>query len=310
MVPILILAALAAAAPQSASRPPAAEPASVESIMARVAENQDRAEALRQAYVYSQSLILRFRRGNGKVAREETREYVVAPTEKGTRKDLVRFAGSYEKDGRMIPYSKPGFTYKDTDLDGEIIDDLADDLANDRKSRDGIAAELFPLTTNEQRKYRFELKKTEGYRGRRVHRINFHPRKESWDENDGTPWAGEILVDAAELQPVLVTTRLAKGIPVAIRVLLGTNLKGLGFKLAYQKFDEGIWFPVSYGAEFELKAVFFYKRNIAIALNNSGFKKGIVAANISFDPPLQIDGRLREAEVKPAPVKPPDRHAP
>jgi hypothetical protein len=153
---------------------------------------------------------------------------------------------------------------------------LADDLANDRQSRDGIAADLFPLTTEEQRKYRFKLEKTEDYRGRLVHQITFKPVKELWEEDDGTPWKGEILVDAAECQPVLITTQLAKDIPVPVRVFLGTNVKGLGFKLSYQKFEEGVWFPVSYGAEFELKALFFYSRKIAIALNNSGFKKGML----------------------------------
>lgn len=75
-----------------------------------------------------------------------------------------------------------------------------------------------------------------------------------------------------------------------MRVFLGNNIKGLGFRLSYRKFEDGVWFPVSYGAEFEIKAVFFYKRKIAIALNNSGFKKGIVDANVTFDPPLQING--------------------
>jgi hypothetical protein len=295
---ILIAFVFAAATAQSASRPPASETASVDSIMALVARNQDRAQELRQAYVYNQSLVLRFRRGNGKVAREETREYAVLPTENGISKELTRFAGSYEKDGRMIPYSEPGFTYKDSDIDGELIDGLADGLVNDRKSRDGIAAELFPLTTKEQRKYHFEVKKTEEYRGQLVHQITFKPAKKSWDENDGTPWAGEILVDAAECQPVLITTRLAKGIPVAARVLLGTNLKGLGFKLSYKKFEDGVWFPVSYGAEFELKAVFFYKRRIAIALSNDGFKRSVVAANVTFEPPPQTDGTRNEPEIR------------
>jgi hypothetical protein len=301
----LIAIALAAAAVQPAPLPAASEAASVDSIMALVARNQDQAQELRQRYVYNQSLILRFRRGNGKLAREETREYVVTPTENGTNKELMRFAGSFEQDGRMVPYSGPGFTYQDTDLDGELMRGLADDLANDRQSRDGIAADLFPLTTEEQRKYRFKLEKTEDYRGRLVHQITFKPVKELWEEDDGTPWKGEILVDAAECQPVLITTQLAKDIPVPVRVFLGTNVKGLGFKLSYQKFEEGVWFPVSYGAEFELKALFFYSRKIAIALNNSGFKKGIVDTNVTFDPPQRPDKNINEPKTKAAPAEAP-----
>ena len=47
----------------------------VENVMARVAANQDRAQELRTAFVYEQSLLLRFRRGDGKLAREEWRDY-------------------------------------------------------------------------------------------------------------------------------------------------------------------------------------------------------------------------------------------
>jgi hypothetical protein len=295
---------LAASAAPCESPAPIPEEPSVESIMARVARNQDEAQKLRQAYVYSQSLLLRFRQSNGKVVREETREYAVMPTDTGTTKELTRFAGSYEKDGRMIPYSQPGFIYRDTDIDGELINSLADDLANDRNSRDGIAADLFPLTAEEQRKYRFKLEETEERRGQLVHWITFKPANKQWDEADGTPWAGEILVDAAECQPVLVTTRLAQGIPIPVRTLLGTNLKGLGFRLSYQKFEDGIWFPVDYGAEFEVKVLFVYKRRIAIALANSSFKRALVATNVTFEPPSKVEHTPEERETRPAPTDP------
>jgi len=53
-----------------------------EVIMAKVAANQDRAQQMRSAFVYRQNMLIRFKRGNGKLAREEEREYVVTPTEK------------------------------------------------------------------------------------------------------------------------------------------------------------------------------------------------------------------------------------
>jgi hypothetical protein len=246
-------------------------------------------------------------RGNGKIAREEIREYVVTPTEKGTNKELVRFEGGYEKDGKMIPYSAPGFEYKDVDIDGELIDELAEDLANDDHSRDGIAAELFPLTTLEQRKYSFALKGTREFRGRPVYRIVFEPRSKSWDEDDGTPWAGEILVDREDYQPVSVNTHLARGLPIAVRTLLGTNLKGLGFQLRYERFDEGLWFPVSYGTEFEVKALFFYKRLIAISLSNKGFQRAQVAARVTYEQPLKLEKNLKVPEVPPPPPSVPPR---
>ncbi len=95
--------------------------------------------------------------------------------------------------------------------------------------------------------------------------------------------------------------------PVVVKTLLGTNLKGLGFKLTYEKFDEGLWFPVSYGAEFEVRAVFFYKRKIAIALSNNGFKHAQVETKVSFEEPLQIEKIMKVPEVKPAP---PPQHLP
>ena len=72
----------------------------------------------------------------------------------------------------------------------------------------------------------------------------------------------------------------------------------------HDKFDEGLWFPVSYGSEFEVKALFFYKRKIAVSLRNTGFQRAQVAAKVSFDEPLQIDKTMKVQEIK-APVNPP-----
>ena len=256
---------------------------SVETIMARVADNQDRGLQLRSAYVYSQDVLLRFFRGNGKLAREEYREYTVTPGPKDTQKTLLSFRGKYEKGGRYIEYSQPGYEYKDLDIDGALMDSLADDLTHDKGSRDGIAVDLFPLTTKSQAGYRFTLEKKEEYRGREVFRISFKPALTD-DEHvfEDTPWAGLILVDALDYQPILVTTHLAKGLPFLVKTVLGTNLKGLGFKISYEKQDDGLWFPVNYGGEFEVKAVFFYKRKMAIALRNSGFQHVQVDTRVTF----------------------------
>jgi len=280
---------------------------SVQEIMARVAANQDRALEARTAFVYHQDLLLRMLRGNGKTAREEEREYTVTPTPSGIEKQLTRFSGRYEKGGKLIDYEEPGFTYKDLDIDGDLINDLAKDLADDKKSRDGIARDLFPLTTRQQQKYAFSLVGRQNYRGREIYRITFKPAgNESWDD-DGPPWEGEILVDVNDYQPVVVTTRLAKGLPVVVTTLLGTNLKGLGFKVTYDKFDEGLWFPVNYGSEFEVKALFLYKRKIAVSLKNSGFQHAQVAAKVTFEEPLQIDKSMKVQEVKSPAPPPPER---
>ena len=61
------------------------EPADI--IMAKVALNQQRAQAARAAFVYHQSMLIRFKRGNGKLAREEERE---APMGGRARRRTVR----------------------------------------------------------------------------------------------------------------------------------------------------------------------------------------------------------------------------
>jgi hypothetical protein len=268
----------------------------IDQIMEKVAANQDRAEQMRREFVYRQTVVIRVTRANGRLAREELRELQVAPTPEQTEKTLLRFLGKYEKDGKLLEYAEPGFHHKELDLDGELIK-LAEELTNDKQSRDGIARDLFPLTSHQQSRYRFNLKGDEVHRGRTVYRIAFEPRGNGWEENEGAPWAGEVLVDQVEYQPVLVTTRLAKDFPLAVKVFLGTDVQRLGFKVAYEKLGEGIWFPVSYGGEFKLKVIFFYKRNIAIALSNSDFERTAVSTRLVFDNLLEIAQPLRLPEM-------------
>jgi hypothetical protein len=264
MIALMLVMAQAAAGPDAAE------------IMAKVAANQERAQQARSEFVYQQNLLIRFRRGNRKLAREERREYLVAPTPNGADKTLTKFSGKYEQKGKVVEYDKAHYKYKDLDIDGDVISDLADDMANDSGSRDGVGADLFPLTGREQKKYSFQLKGTEAYRGREVYRVEFSPTGED------SFWAGTVLVDRLELQPVSITTRMGRRIPFWVKTFFGTDLKYLGFSLAYERFDDGIWFPVSYGGEFEVRAVFFYKRFISISLANSGFKRTDVNSQIKF----------------------------
>lgn len=256
-------------------------------IMRRVAASQDEAFDNRSNFIFQQDVRVRFHRTNGKLAREEERQYTIAPSAKSFTKTLVSFRGQYEKDGRLIVYDKPGYTYKDVDIDGELIDDLTDDMVNEQKSRDGISVDLFPLTSAQQAHYEFKLHGNEDYRGREVYKISFKPLKKKNEDWENGLWAGELLVDTHDFQPVLVTTQMAKGIPVMVRTLLGTNLKGLGFKLEYEKAAEGVWFPVRYGGEFELKAVFFYKRRISVGMHSYDFKRAEVTTRIQYPPPTQ-----------------------
>jgi hypothetical protein len=150
-------------------------------------------------------------------------------------------------------------------VQGVDIDGGGKEPADDRPTTEAVRRhheDLFALTANRQQGFVFKLEGKENYRGREVYRITFKPRKPSLfdcdDDGESSCWAGEALIDPIEYQPVLVTSWLAKGIPMAVQVLLGTNIKHLGFKVAYEKFDEGLWFPVTYGGEFYVRGLFFY----------------------------------------------------
>ncbi|HWR51023.1 MAG TPA: hypothetical protein VN428_07940 [Bryobacteraceae bacterium] len=247
-------------------------------IMERVGRNQERAEKLRSVYLFQQDVQIRLHRGGRKLAREERHRFTVAPGPNGISKERVSFAGRYTDGGKTVEYDRPGYKYKGLDIDAEIAGDLVDELTADKSSRDGLAADLFPLTPEQQRKYKFRFEGPQSYAGREVFRITFKPKT-----RESASWAGEALIDAAAYEPVLITTWLARGVPMAVRVLLGTNLKHLGFKVAYQQVDDGAWFPVSYGGEFQLKALFFYKRTISISMRNEEFRRADISSYITYD---------------------------
>ncbi|HTS28485.1 MAG TPA: hypothetical protein VMH81_21575 [Bryobacteraceae bacterium] len=272
---------LAAALGSAWAQTPAPAP-DVDEIMSRVGANQTRSQDARREWVYNQKLFVRMLRTNGKLAREERREYVITPKNRRVHKELVKFEGKAEDHGKITPYDHPGYSFKGVDIDGEVIDDLSEDLTYDKESRDGLSRDLFPLIPAEQKHYDFKLEAAETYRGRPVFRVSFAPKKHLPDGESGD-WKGEALIDAEDSEPVLVTTRLAAAIPMAVKILLGTNVKGLGFSLTYQKFADGIWFPVSYGGEFEVRAIFFYKRTITISLTNSDFRRADVSSNIAYN---------------------------
>jgi len=292
---LVVVASVAGAL--AALRPPAcfAQALSAGEIMARVAENQDRAERLRSAYVYRQHIDMRLRNNDGRLLRQEVSEYTVMPAAEGFTKSLTAFSGRCEVKGQFVSYDKPGDDAPGGAIDKELIDELREELTADRKARDGLAGDLFPLSTRQQVKYDFKLEGRESYAGFDTYRVSFQPRKkragkkpdggESSGEFDEASWAGEVLVNAEDFQPVLVTTRLARKVPFAIRTFLGTNLHGVGFTVRYEKFDGGVWFPVSFGTEFRVNALFFYKRIITASLKNSDFRRADVGTTIRYEDP-------------------------
>jgi hypothetical protein len=256
----------------------------IDEIMRRVAINQAKSQELRTNYVYHQRQILRMIRGTKKIAREEIREYTVTPKFRGNERQLVSFHGKLEHRGKTQTFDKPRYKHKELDLDGELLDELANDMMHSKNGKDGISNDLFPLTYRRQQMYNFKFVKTEDYGGAKVHRVKFEPREKPKlkDIEDGAIWKGEALIDAGEYQPVTVTTQMAWKMPLAIRTFLGTNLHGVGFAVNYKKFEDGLWFPVSYGGEFDLRAVFLYHRTMTINMTNSDFRRTDVQSNIAY----------------------------
>jgi hypothetical protein len=249
-------------------------------IMKKVAENQDREQKERSRYVYEENIRVTTRRSNGKLAREEVTDLLVTPTPNGTEKKRQSIRGRYWCKGRYLDFK--GDPVPDAgSLDGGLTSGFRDDLTNS-ESKDGIGKNLFPLTSNEQKDLKFELMAKETVAGRNAYRIRFGPRN-----TKDFAWAGEALIDTDELQPISVYTRLSRRIPLVVRTLFGTDVPGLGFNVRYKRIDNGVWFPVSFGTEFRLHAVFFVNRTITVSMENKNFRRATAESSIRYQ-----EGRL------------------
>lgn len=283
MIPIAVLCARLYAGPADHGTDAAA-------IMAKVAAKMEKSAEVRRHFVYRQSTRASLIRSGGEVARRESREYAVTPEPIGTDKKLISFQGEYRKGKQMLPYTEPGFKYKDEDIDGELIGELVDELINDKDSRDGISLSLFPLRTKLLPSYKFSMKGQTVHQGRPTYEIMFEPAAKGsclviGEGNicQDEPWKGEVWVDVQEFEPVRIDTSLAFKIPWAVRTFLGTNLRRTGFSITYARVAEGVWFPKTYGTEFNLDVLWFYKRTIALSLENSAFQKTDASTTISYD---------------------------
>jgi hypothetical protein len=247
-------------------------------IMKAVAANQDRGQQERSRFIYEQNVKVVSRHTNGKLAREEYAEYSVTPTPQGIDKRRTLIRGCYWKNKRYNEFTsepRPESESLDAELTGEFREDLTGDA-----SKDGLAKDLFPLTSKEQKELKFELHGEQIIEGRPAYRIGFTPI----DKSD-IGWAGEALIDKQDLQPVRVYTRLSRRIPFFVRTMLGTDLPGLGFNVQYKRVEDGVWFPVSFGTEFRLRAVFFINRDLSISLENKNFRRAIVDSEIRYGEP-------------------------
>jgi len=267
--------------------------------MARVAANQDRSDKLRSEYVYHQRIHVVLQKANGTQMRDELADYLITPTPNGSHRKLIAISGFYRHKGRYLEFK--GRPRPDADsIDGEMLNDFRHDLmqenttdgitnelrkdsddypSNEAHSKDGIAHDLFPLTTDQQKNYRFKLIGEETEQGRAVYRIGFGPK----DRGD-LDWAGEADIDAADFQPVRVYTKLSRPLPFLVRKLV-VDLPGLGFNVQYQRQADGAWFPTSFGTEFRIHLFMVWGRTVMIALQNTGFEHTHVQHQITYQQP-------------------------
>jgi hypothetical protein len=150
-------------------------------------------------------------------------------------------------------------------IDRNIVENMRSNLLND-KSKDGIDARLFPLTSKAQADYAFTLTGREHLNNRDVYHIKFRPKNKK-----DFGWQGDADVDA--YQPVVVSTDMARKIPFAVRTFLGTNVPGLGFTITYAPQPDGVWFPVSFATEFKIDVLFFFRRDFILDAENRDFEK-------------------------------------
>lgn len=261
-------------------------PLTATEIMQRVAENQDRANAERSHFVYLQHAHVASRRGH-KVLCEETTDIRVTPAPTGSEHQLLTLKGRLWHKGKYLDYThlladkpKPGENFEidlgdgeDTDVD--IVEHMRNEMLTNESSKDGLNAGLFPLTAKAQPGYDYRLLNRELMNGRDTFHIAFQPK----DTSD-FDWKGEVWVDTTAFEPVLVRTKLSRGIPMGVKILLGTNVPGLGFAVTYAPQPDGTWFPTTFGTEFKIHVLFFFNREITISATDRDFQKTHVDSRI------------------------------
>jgi hypothetical protein len=301
-VPLLGAAAFTVFAGSAFAAGPAAPGAlTAEQIMAKVAANQDRTEAARTHYIYLQHVRMVSRKPGGKVMCEEVTDSRVSPQQKESQQQLITLDGRYWHKGAYVHYTtlqeqqstepqeKEAKTEKQDleSMDIDLVENLRKNLTNegsseatrqgraqvdvvdqDDHSKDGFAKGLFPLTSRQQPRYLFRLEGRQKMNARDVYYVSFRPK----DKNE-FDWKGEAFIDTQEFEPVVVYTVMSRKIPIGVRVLLGTNLPGLGFSVTYARQPDGVWFPVSFGTEFRMRVLFFIARDLSMSLENTHFEK-------------------------------------
>ncbi len=263
--------------------------------MARVAANQDRSESNRSHFVYLQHAHIESRKGAKPMCVEVTDSRVV-PSPHGSQVLLLKLEGRYLRKHAYVSYTTlPVETEEPQDVatagdiqitlgneetDRSLVESMRSNLTRDN-TRDGFSAQLFPLTSKVQADYMFQQMGHERMNGHNVYRVAFHPKNK-----DDFTWKGEAYIDDTAFEPVVVTTEMARKIPILVRTLLGTSLSGIGYTVTYEPQADGIWFPVSFGTEFKVRLLFLFGRDILIEAKNGDFERTHVTSTIVESTPV------------------------
>ncbi|HLK46708.1 MAG TPA: hypothetical protein VKT49_01160 [Bryobacteraceae bacterium] len=158
-----------------AAVPALAQLPDVRDIMQKVASNQAKTQDARAQFLYHEKQSVRLHRTNGKLMREEFREYNVTPTPRGIHRELIAMQGRYLSKAGYVIYDE--HQHEADGIDAGLVEGFSEDFHDERNSRDGIDDDLFPLTYHQQLKYEFRLIDKETDRGRSVYRIAFDPKE-------------------------------------------------------------------------------------------------------------------------------------
>jgi hypothetical protein len=301
------------------SKTAAANLPSVDSVMTRVATNQDAAEAERAHYVYVQHTRMTSR--NGKTVHcEEVTDYRLTPSPGDTHEQLLKVDGRYLKNHKYQTYTallprdedKPKDADKDKDKeksaaanddtkdkknkkdkekDKDPVFDPNSDETLDRDLVENIRWNLLHDKSKDgiaQHLFPLTSKDQANYTFRMIGREHlndrdvFHIAFRPKEKND-FGWSGDAYIDTQAFQPVLVTTGMARKIPFAVRTLLGTDVPGLGFTIRYAPQPDGVWFPVNFSTEFKIHVLYFFHRQVILDAQNRDFEKTHVTSRIVGD---------------------------
>ena len=255
-------------------------------IMQRVIENQTRAQEARKQWVYTQEVFARSTQRNKTLMREETRTYRVLPSAQSNKWEPLTVLGQRRVKGKLERYDQAIPDSEDDSFDEWVSGVTSSSKDEEEKKggfRDAFGPNVFPLAGDKLKGYIFTKKNDAEFRGHSVYAVEYKPRKNGKYDYVGDPWEGEVLVEKDSFQPVFISSFLEFKMPMAVKVLLGTNIRDLGFKIEYDKFGD-VWFPVKGSGEFKLDAVWFFKRNGSYSMKCYDFQKATAESSITFTP--------------------------